>query len=91
VAGDAGRCRSPGSFDVVFLVAILDEVADREAAMREVHRMLVPGGVLSITEGVVDPHRRPFHEVNRLADDPGIAPRDEFRGRLGYTVNFTRR
>ncbi|HEU0113829.1 MAG TPA: class I SAM-dependent methyltransferase, partial [Thermomicrobiales bacterium] len=92
VVGDGAALPfAPERFDVVFLVATLGEIADRKAAVREASRVLARGGVLSITEGVFDPHRRPFNEVLRLAEDAGFAPRDEHRSRLGYTVNFTRR
>ena len=38
------------SFDVAFLVAVLGEVPDRGAALREIRRVLRPVGLLSITE-----------------------------------------
>lgn len=38
------------SFDVVFLVTVLGEVPDRDACLREIHRVLRPHGLLSITE-----------------------------------------
>jgi CAAX protease family protein len=91
VVGDAAALPfPPGSFDVVFLVATLGEITDRETALRQVHRVLAPGGVLSISEGVFDPHRRPFDEVRRLAEDAGFAMAEAHRGRLGYMANFIR-
>ncbi len=43
------------SLDLVFLVAVLQEVPDRIAALREVSRVLRAGGVLAVTEFLPDP------------------------------------
>ncbi|HET7095258.1 MAG TPA: hypothetical protein VFI22_17345, partial [Thermomicrobiales bacterium] len=69
----------------------LGEIAERERAMREIRRVLAPGGVLSITEGIFDPHRRSFDEVRRLAEVAGFELGESQRDRLGYTANFIRR
>jgi len=38
------------------LVTVLGEVPDREAALREIFDALKPGGILSVTEIIFDPH-----------------------------------
>jgi ubiquinone/menaquinone biosynthesis C-methylase UbiE len=40
----------------VFLCTTLDEIPDREAALRQSFAALKPGGLLSITEIFPDPH-----------------------------------
>jgi len=43
-------------FDRAWLVTVLGEIPDRPAALRNVYRLLRPGGVLSITGIFPDPH-----------------------------------
>jgi ubiquinone/menaquinone biosynthesis C-methylase UbiE len=56
VNGDA--CALPfadGSFDLVLLAAVLQEIPDRPAALREVRRVLRYGGICSVSEFLPDP------------------------------------
>ena len=54
--GDARRLAFPrASFDVAFLVAVLGEVPEPRQCLRALHRILRPGGLLSITEHLPDP------------------------------------
>jgi ubiquinone/menaquinone biosynthesis C-methylase UbiE len=46
---------SSGSFDHVLLVAVLGEIPDRSQALREIRRVLRPGGRLSVSEQLPDP------------------------------------
>lgn len=76
------------SFDVSFLVAVLGEVPDPATCLREVRRVLRPGGLLSITEMRGDPDRiRPEH-LRALGEGASLT----FEGKQGrgwsYTANF---
>lgn len=54
--GDAGNLPyGKDQFDVVFLVAVLGEVADPATCLQGIYRTLRPGGLLSITEQPRDP------------------------------------
>lgn len=44
-----------GSFDHVLLVTVLGEIPDRSQALREIRRVLRPGGRLSVSEQLPDP------------------------------------
>jgi len=44
-----------GSLDLVCMVNVLPEIPDRGKALREVRRVLTPGGILAITEFLPDP------------------------------------
>lgn len=46
---------APDSFDHVLLVTVLGEIPDRSRALREIRRVLHPGGRLSVSEQFPDP------------------------------------
>ena len=79
-----------GRFDVALLVTVLGEIPDREAALAELRRALRPGGVLSVTEVLPDPHYQPLARVRALAVRAGLAERSLVRRRLSYTLNLER-
>jgi ubiquinone/menaquinone biosynthesis C-methylase UbiE len=73
ILGDATRPHVPEtSFDLVFLCTALGEIPDRAAALGQCHRALKPGGVLSITEIIGDPHYQSRSVVQRLAEAAGF-------------------
>jgi ubiquinone/menaquinone biosynthesis C-methylase UbiE len=78
----------PGSFELVFLAMTLGEIPDRAAALKQSFSALKPGGVLSITEMLPDPHYQSRGTVKRLAEAAGF----QFRSIAGncwlYTANF---
>ena len=80
----------PATFDRALLVAMLGEVPDREAAMREVHAALKPGGILSVTEVIPDPHYQTRNTVRRLAEDAGFQLAGSYGTPLAFTLNFRR-
>jgi ubiquinone/menaquinone biosynthesis C-methylase UbiE len=77
-------------FDVAFLVTVLGEIPDKLSALREIYRALRPGGVLSITEVLPDPHYQTVARVRRLAAEAGFRENALHRGRLSYTLNLAR-
>jgi ubiquinone/menaquinone biosynthesis C-methylase UbiE len=91
ILGDAAQPQVPeGSFDLVFLSTALGEIPDREAALKQCHRALKPGGVLSITEIAGDPHYQFRSVVRRLAEAAGF----QFQSVQGrwwfYTASFVK-
>jgi ubiquinone/menaquinone biosynthesis C-methylase UbiE len=43
-----------GAIDLVYMVTVLQEIPDRERALREVRRVLKPDGILAVSEIVID-------------------------------------
>jgi ubiquinone/menaquinone biosynthesis C-methylase UbiE len=78
------------AFDCALLVAVLGEIPDRAAALREICAALKPGGVLSITEGLPDPHYQRRDTVVQLAEAAGLRLDQEFGGWTAYTANFVK-
>jgi ubiquinone/menaquinone biosynthesis C-methylase UbiE len=77
-----------GSFDRAVLAAVLGEIPDRKAALREIFDALKPGGILVIAEVIADPHFQRHATVIGLASPIGF--REKFRngGRLAYSIYF---
>src|SRR4029450_5491758 len=62
-------------FDRAVLVTVLGEIPDREAALKEILEALKPGGILSVTEVIADPHFQRRSTVTRLASAVGFKER----------------
>jgi ubiquinone/menaquinone biosynthesis C-methylase UbiE len=91
VIGDAMRLPLPeASADAAFLVAVLGEIPDRVAAIRELRRVLKPGGVLSFSETLTDPDYVLQRELRDLCRAVGFEEMETTSERLGYTMSFSR-
>jgi SAM-dependent methyltransferase len=77
-----------GSVDRAFLVTVLPEIPDRHRALLELHRVLKPGGVLSITEEFLDPDYPLARTVVRWAGEAGFELAERHGNRFVYTLNF---
>jgi len=71
-------------FDAVYLVATLGEVADQDAALRELRRVLKSSGRLVVGEGLPDPHMVPFGVLRSRAAAAGL----HFEHRLGHNPGY---
>jgi ubiquinone/menaquinone biosynthesis C-methylase UbiE len=78
------------AFDVALLVTVLGEIPLRLTALREIHGALRPGGVLSLTEVLPDPHYQPLARVRALAREAGFHERSLASGWLSYTLELSR-
>ena len=89
--GDAVRLPYPdAAFDGAYLVACLGEIADQEAAIRELARVLRPGGRLVVGETVADPHRVPLDTLAEMTRRSGLEA-DAVIGRRSYVARFVKR
>lgn len=75
-------------FDRALLVTVLGEIPDREAALKEIFDVLKPGGILSVTEIIFDPHFQRRRTVTQLAEAVGFREKQFFGNRVAYTVHF---
>lgn len=75
-------------FDRALLVTVLGEIPDREAALKEIFEALKPGGILSVTELIFDPHFQGRRTVERLTGEAGFRASAFFGNRFAYTAHF---
>lgn len=78
-------------FDRAVLVTVLGEVPNRLAALQELFKALKPGGVLSVTEVIFDPHFQRRAAVVRAAQAAGFSERAFFGRSLAYTLHLEKR
>jgi ubiquinone/menaquinone biosynthesis C-methylase UbiE len=79
------------SLDLVFMVGVLGEIPDQKKAMKEIKRVLKPGGRLAITELLPDPHYRLKSTVVKLGEEAGFEV-DEISGHFwNYCVRLVKR
>ncbi len=76
------------AYDRAMLITVLGEIPDQEAALKEIFTSLKPGGILSVTEVIFDPHFQSRESVQRLANRVGFREVGFFGKRLAYTMHF---
>jgi ubiquinone/menaquinone biosynthesis C-methylase UbiE len=89
--GDA-RCLhyADGSFDAAYLVTVLGEIPDQAAAVRELARVLKPGGRLVVGELFGDPHWVSPGRLREHAEAAGLRFVRRAGPPLGYFARFER-
>jgi ubiquinone/menaquinone biosynthesis C-methylase UbiE len=68
----------------------LQEIPNPSRALAELHRVLRPGGLLSITEEFTDPDYPLLSETIRLVEPAGYCLTERFGNWWVYTANFRR-
>jgi SAM-dependent methyltransferase len=79
-----------GTYDAAFLVTVLGEIADQDAALRELARVLKPGGRLVVGELLGDPHYVRLAPMRLRASGVGLGYKRRVGNALGYFVRFAK-
>jgi len=83
--GDARSLPYPdASFDAAYLVTVLGEIPDQEAALRELRRVLRPSGRLVVGEIMLDPHVVTEGALRERAERSGLRFERRVGNRFGY-------
>jgi SAM-dependent methyltransferase len=85
-AGEGKLAGEPS--DRALLVTVLGEIPNREAALKEIFDALKPGGILSVTEVIYDPHFQSRDTIIKLAGSAGFKEKAFFGNRYAFTLNF---
>jgi ubiquinone/menaquinone biosynthesis C-methylase UbiE len=76
------------TFDIVFLVTVMGEVANPEICMASIVKILRQGGVLSLTEQAGDPDALTEDELQLMGEAKGLSYMEVNRFRGGFTLNL---
>jgi SAM-dependent methyltransferase len=79
-----------GTYDAAFLGTVLGEIPDQDAALRELARVLKPGGRLVVGELLGDPHYVRLAPVRLRASGVGLAYERRVGNALGYFARFVK-
>ena len=83
--GDATRLPyEDASVDGVILTAVLGEIPDTATALREIRRVLKPGGRLVVGELFGDPHVTTRAKLERMGAEAGLALSEHSGNWFGY-------
>ncbi len=79
-----------GTYDAAYLVTVLGEIPDQDAALRELARVLKPGGRLVVGELLGDPHYVPLSALRLRAAAAGLSFERRSGSALGYFARFSK-
>jgi SAM-dependent methyltransferase len=89
IVGDARDLPFPdATFDAAYLVATLGEIPDRDRALRDLRRVLKPGGRLVVGEGQPDPHMLTIDDLRGRAESVGFVFDGHEGTPFGYFARF---
>jgi ubiquinone/menaquinone biosynthesis C-methylase UbiE len=89
VQGAAGESKlGKNEYDRVLLVTVLGEIPDKTTALKEIFESLKPGGLLSITEVIADPHFQTRKSVLAVTGPVGFMEKGFYGSQISYTINL---
>ena len=76
------------TFDRAVLIALLPMLPDKQHALRELRRVLKPGGLLAISEELLEPEYVPLRVTRRWGTQAGFEEVEAYREPWFYTLVF---
>jgi ubiquinone/menaquinone biosynthesis C-methylase UbiE len=78
----------PNRFDGAYLTLVLGEIPDQDAALRELARVVKPGGRVVVGEFALDPHYVTFSSLRERAERAGLEFERRAGGGFAYFARF---
>ncbi len=78
------------SFDAVYMVGVIGEIPEPEKAIKEMHRILKPGGLLAFTEAIIDPDYQLPSTLTKRFEPLGFRVKRKLNKIFGYNLVFER-
>lgn len=78
------------SLDVVYMVTVLQEIPDKKKALKEIRRVLKPGGILAVTEFLPDPDYPLKSTTIKIGKEAGFIFVQALGNFWNYTVRFVK-
>lgn len=75
-------------FNVIFMVTVLGEVEHKRKYVQEFYRMLVPGGIVSISEQAGDSDKMSIEEMKELFINSGFTFDQLYGTERNFTIHF---
>ena len=75
-------------YDYILLVNMLGEIPKVQNALKESFNALKPGGILSITETIFDPHYQRISTLEKITSNLGFQKNEFFGKWYSYTAHF---
>jgi protein-L-isoaspartate O-methyltransferase len=79
-----------GTYDAAYLITVLGEIPDQDAALRELARVLKPGGRLVVGELFGDPHYVRLGPMRLSATGAGLSYERRAGSAVGYFARFAK-
>ncbi len=76
------------ALDLVYMVTVLQEIPDRGRALREIRRILKPGGILAVTEFLPDPDYPLRSTTIKICQREGFVLNANLGNLWNYTARF---
>ncbi|HEV3133445.1 MAG TPA: methyltransferase domain-containing protein [Acidimicrobiia bacterium] len=77
-----------GRFNAAYLVTVFGEIPDPDVALRELRRVLRPGGRLAVGEVLLDPDYASLRELRSLAESSGFRFVRRYGSPFAYVAQF---
>ena len=79
------------SFDLVYMITVINEIPDIPRALKEFHRLLKPSGTLVFSELFMDPDYPRSTTLNRKVEAQNFRLKEIFGGFFYYTLIFEKK
>jgi ubiquinone/menaquinone biosynthesis C-methylase UbiE len=76
--------------DLVYMITVLPEIPDQHRALQEIMRVLKPGGILAVSELLIDPDYPLKEGTARRGEKAGFLVEGFYGNFWTYTVRFTK-